>query len=114
TTFDRERYFSLPAAVAVVSGTSRAGREFVIVSSSGYFNSNNPNDPNNEPSAGVVLLVRDTNTNGFDNSLSRSLVSVGSNQLNNANALALLPNNNLLIADFDSTELRIVRDTNND
>src|ERR687884_385885 len=65
-------------------------------------------------SAGVVLLVRDTVTGGFDNALSRSLVRVGSNQLNNANALALLPNNNLLIADFDSNELRIVRDTNAD
>src|SRR5437588_2629217 len=114
TTFDLERDFSLPSAAAVVSGTSRAGREFVIVSSSGYFNANNPNDPNNEPSAGVVLLVRDPSTNGFDNSLSRSLVRVGSNQLNNANALALLPNNDLLIADFDSNELRIVRDTNAD
>jgi uncharacterized protein (TIGR03437 family) len=41
-------------------------------------------------------------------------VHVGSNQLYNANALALLPNNDLLIADFDSAELRIVRDTNVD
>jgi uncharacterized protein (TIGR03437 family) len=114
STFDLERDFGLPSAVSVVSGTSRAGREFVIVSSSGYYNFNNPSDPDNEPSAGVVLLVRDTVTGGFDNALSRSLVRVGSNQLNNANALALLPNNNLLIADFDSNELRIVRDTNAD
>ena len=114
STFDLERDFGLPSAAAVVSGTSRAGREFVIVSSSGYFNSSNPTDPNNEPSAGVVLLVRDPSTGGFDSSLSRSLVRVGSNQLNNANALALLPNNDLLIADFDSDELRIVRDTNAD
>ncbi|MDQ3819614.1 MAG: IPT/TIG domain-containing protein [Acidobacteriota bacterium] len=113
-TFDLERDFGLPSAVSVVSGTSRAGREFVIVSSSGYYNFNNPDDPNNEPSAGVVLLVRDPSTGGFDNSLSRSLVRVGSNQLNNANALALLPNNDLLIADFDSDELRVVRDTNGD
>ncbi|HKC66566.1 MAG TPA: hypothetical protein VKB86_23175, partial [Pyrinomonadaceae bacterium] len=114
STFDLERDFGLPSAAAVVSGTSRAGREFVIVSSSGYYNSSNPADPNNEPSAGVVLLVRDPSTGGFDNSLSRILVRVGSNQLNNANALALLPNNDLLIADFDSDELRIVRDTNAD
>ncbi|HEX8845689.1 MAG TPA: IPT/TIG domain-containing protein [Pyrinomonadaceae bacterium] len=114
STFDLERDFSLPSAVSVVSGTSRAGREFVVVSSSGYYDFDNPSDPNNEPSAGVVLLVRDTSTGGFDSALSRSLVRVGSNQLNNANALALLPNNDLLIADFDSNELRIVRDTNAD
>lgn len=114
STFDLERDFSLPSAAAVVSGTSSAGREFVIVSSSGYYNFNNPSDPNNEPSAGVVLLVRDPATGGFDSSRSRSLVRVGSNELNNANALALLPNNDLLIADFDSNELRIVRDTDAD
>lgn len=114
STFDLERDFSLPSAASVVSGTSRGGREFVIVSSSGYYNFNNPSDPNNEPSAGVVLLVRDTATNGFDNSRSRSLIRVGSNELNNANALTLLPNNDLLIADFDSNELRIVRDTDSD
>jgi len=51
TTFDLERDFGLPSAVSVVSGTSRAGREFVIVSSSGYYNFDNPSDPNNEPSA---------------------------------------------------------------
>ncbi len=39
---------------------------------------------------------------------------VGDNRLYNANALALLPNNELLIADFTSNELRIVRDTDND
>ena len=114
TTFDLERDFALPSAASVVSGTSRAGREFVIVSSGGYYNFDNPSDPNNEPSAGVVLLVRDSSTNGFDNSRSRSLIRVGSNELNNANALALLPNNDLLIADFDSNELRIVRDTDAD
>lgn len=114
STFDLERDFQLPSAASVVSGTSKAGREFVIVSSSGYYNFNNPADPNNEPSAGVVLLVRDPSTGGFDNSRSREIVKVGSNQLNNANALALLPNNDLLIADFDSNELRIVRDTNAD
>lgn len=113
-TFDLERDFGLPSAVSVVSGTSRAGREFVIVSSSGYYNFDNPSDPDNEPSAGVVLLVRDTATNGFDDSRSRSLIRAGSNELNNANALALLPNNDLLIADFDSNELRIVRDTDAD
>jgi uncharacterized protein (TIGR03437 family) len=110
-TFNLERDFGLPSAVSVVSGTSRAGHEFVVVSSSGYYK---PGDPESEPSAGVVLLVRDTSTNGFDASRSRSLVAVGSNELNNANALALLPNNDLLIADFDSNELRIVRDTDND
>lgn len=114
STFDLERDFGLPSAVAVVSGTSRLGREFVIVSSSGYYNSSNPSDPNNESSAGVVLLVRDAATGGFDNSRSRSLIRVGSNELNNANALTLLPNNDLLIADFDSNELRIVRDTDSD
>jgi uncharacterized protein (TIGR03437 family) len=112
--FDLYRDFGLPSAVAVVSGTSTAGREFVIVSSSGYFNPDNPNDPNNEPSAGVVLLVRAVGSIGFDSSLSRSLVQVGNNKLNNANGLTMLPGNNLLIADFDSHELRIVRDTNND
>jgi uncharacterized protein (TIGR03437 family) len=114
STFDLERDFGLPSAAAVVSGRSKAGREFVIVSSSGYYNFDNPSDPDNEPSAGVVLLVRDTATNGFDDSRSRSLVRAGSNELNNANALALLPNNDLLIADFDSNELRIVRDTDAD
>jgi len=114
STFDLERDFSLPSAASVVSGTSRAGREFVIVSSSGYYNFNNPSDPNNEASAGVVLLVRDPATGGFDNSRSRSIIRVGSNELNNANALTLLPNNDLLIADFDSNELRIVRDTDAD
>ena len=39
---------------------------------------------------------------------------VGDNQLYNANALALLPNNDLLIADFHSDELRIIRDTDGD
>lgn len=112
--YDLHRDFNLPSAIAVVSGTSRAGCEFVVVSSSGYFNASNPNDPNNEPTAGVVLLVRDAATGGFDNTRSRTLVQVGNNQLNNANALALLPNNDLLIADFDSDELRIVRDTDND
>jgi hypothetical protein len=106
--------FSLPSAAAVVSGVSKAGREFVIISSSGYYNSANPDDPNNEPSPGVILLVRDPATGGFDNSRSRELVRVGDNKLYNANALALLPNNELLIADFHSNELRIVRDTDND
>jgi uncharacterized protein (TIGR03437 family) len=114
STYDLRRDFNLASAAAVVSGTSRAGREFVVVSSSGYYNRSNPKDPFNEPTAGVVLLVRDPNTGGFDNTRSRELVRAGSNQLNNANALALLPNNDLLIADFDSDELRIVRDTNSD
>jgi hypothetical protein len=113
-TYDLEIDFNLPSAAAVVTGASKSGREFVIVSSSGYYNSANSNDPNNEPSPGVVLLVRDPNTGGFDNSRSRSLVTVGDNRLYNANALALLPNNDLLIADFHSDELRIVRDTDND
>jgi hypothetical protein len=114
STFNLQRDFGLPSAAAVVSGTSKAGQEFVIVSSSGYFNSADPNDPNNEPSPGIVLLVRDPNTGGFDNSRSRELVRVGNNQLFNANALALMPNNDLLIADFRSDELRIIRDTNGD
>ena len=113
-TFDLHRDFNLPSAVAVIAGTSRSGREFVCVSSSGFFDRSNPNNPDNEPSAGVVLLVRDPTTGGFDNSRSRTLVAVGSNQISYANALALLPNNDLLIADFDSDELRIVRDTNAD
>ena len=82
--------------------------------SSGYFNSSNPNDPNNEPSPGVILLVRDPNTGGFDPTRSRTLVTVGDNRLFNANALALLPNNDLLVADFTSNELRIIRDTDAD
>lgn len=113
-TYNLRTDFSLRSAAAVVTGVSKAGREFVIVSSSGYYNSANPNDPNNEPSPGVILLVRDPNTGGFDNSRTRTLVSVGDNKLYNANALALLPNNDLLIADFHSDELRIIRDTDND
>ena len=81
TTYNLRTDFSLRSAAAVVTGTSKAGREFVIVSSSGYYNSANPNDPNNEPSPGVILLVRDPNTGGFDNSRTRELVSVGDNRL---------------------------------
>ena len=114
TTYNLRTDFALRSAAAVVSGTSKAGREFVIISSSGYFNEANPNDPNNEPSPGVILLVRDPATGGFDNSRTRELVHVGDNKLFNANALALLPNNDLLIADFHSDELRIIRDTDND
>jgi uncharacterized protein (TIGR03437 family) len=114
TTYDLGRDFGLPSAVAVVAGTSKTGREFVVVSSSGYFNTEDPADPNNEDSPGVVLLVRDPATGGFDSSRSRALVAVGSNRLFNANGLALLPNGNLLIADFQSNELRVVRDTNDD
>ncbi len=114
TTFDLERDFGLPSAAAVVAGNASDGREFIIVSSSGYFNSDDPNDPFNEPSPGVVLLVRDPNTNGFVDSQSRALVTVGDDRLFNANALALMPNNDLLIADFASDELRIIRDTNGD
>jgi hypothetical protein len=114
TTFDLQRDFGLPSAAAVVSGTATDGREFVIVCSSGFFNEQNPNDPNNEASPGVVLLVRDPNTGGFIDSQSRTLVSVGDNRLFNANGMALLPNNDLLIADFASDELRVIRDTNGD
>ncbi len=114
STFELERDFQLPSAAAVVTGVSNTGREFVIVCSSGYYNSADPNDPNNEASPGVLLLVRDPNTGGFDNSLTRQLVTVGDNRLYNANGLTLLPNNELLIADFHSNELRIVRDTNGD
>ena len=99
TTFDLERDFDLPSAAAVVSGNASDGREFVITSSSGYFNSDDPNDPFNEPSPGVVLLIRDPNTNGFDTTQSRTLVTVGDDRLFNANALALMPNNDLLIAE---------------
>jgi hypothetical protein len=114
TTYNLRTDFALRSAAAVVSGVSKAGREFVIISSSGYYNASNPNDPNNEPSPGVILLVRDPATGGFDNSRTRTLVTVGDNRLYNANALALLPNNDLLIADFHSDELRIIRDTDND
>jgi hypothetical protein len=114
TTYNLRTDYGLRSAAAVVSGTSKTGREFVVVSSSGYYNSANPDDPNNEPSPGVILLVRDPATGGFDNSRTRELVQVGDNKLYNANALALLPNNDLLIADFRSDELRIVRDTDND
>ena len=113
-TYDLGRDFQLPSAVAVVAGTSRAGREFVVVSSSGYYNDADPDDPNNEDSPGVVLLVRDPSTGGFDPSRSRALVAVGDNRLFNANGLALLPNGDLLVADFQSNELRVVRDTNDD
>ena len=114
STFDLGRDFNLPSAVAVVTGTSSTGREFVVVSSSGYYNDADPNDPNNEDSPGVVLLVRDPSTGGFDSSRSRTLVTVGDNRLFNANGLALLPGGDLLVADFQSNELRIVRDTNDD
>ena len=114
STFNLQLDFRLPSAASVVTGVSRAGREFVVISSSGYFNSNDPNDPNNEPSPGVILLVRNPSTGGFDNALSRELVRVGDNQLFNANALALMPNNDVLVADFQSDELRIIRDTNSD
>jgi hypothetical protein len=114
STFDLERDFGLPSAAAVVTGVSKNDREFVIVSSSGFFNSSDPNDPNNEPSPGIVLLVRDPVTGGFDASQARTLVEVGDDRLFNANALALIPNNHLLIADFESNELRIIRDTNGD
>jgi Domain of unknown function (DUF4214) len=113
-TYNLQLDFRLPSAAAVVAGRSRAGREFIVVSSSGYYNSADPDDPANEPSPGIVLLVRDPNTGGFDNSRSVELVSVGDNRLYNANALALLPNNDLLVADFNSSELRIIRDTNAD
>ncbi|CAN5655955.1 hypothetical protein BH18ACI4_BH18ACI4_15450 [soil metagenome] len=113
-TYNLRSDFRLPSAVAVVSGRSRAGREFIVVSSSGYYNSSDPDDPANEPSPGVVLLVRDPNTGGFDNSRSVELVRVGDDRLYNANALALLPNNDLLVADFNANELRIIRDTNAD
>lgn len=114
STFDLGRDFGLPSAVSVVAGTSRAGREFVVVSSSGFFNSQDPNDPANEPSPGVVLLVRDSVTGGFDASRTRQLVTVGDNRLFNANAMTLLPSGDLVIADFQSNELRVVRDTNAD
>src|SRR5207302_5778296 len=73
STFDLGRDFALPSAVSVVAGTSRAGREFVVVSSSGFFNSRDPHDPANEPSPGAALLVRDPSTGGFASSRSRSL-----------------------------------------
>lgn len=114
STFDLGRDFGLPSAVAVVAGTSRAGREFVVVSSGGFYNDADPNDPANEPSPGVVLLVREASAGGFDASRSRELVRVGDDRLFNANALALLPGGHLLVADFQSNELRVVRDTNDD
>ena len=114
STFNLKPDFNLPSAAAVVTGTAKSGREFVIISSSGYYNSADPNDPNNEPSPGVILLVRDANGTGFDDARTRTLVHVGDNKLYNANALALLPNNDLLIADFHSDELRVVRDTDGD
>jgi uncharacterized protein (TIGR03437 family) len=113
-TFDLGRDFGLPSAASVVAGTSRAGREFVVVSSGGYFNNSDPQDPNNEASPGVVLLVRDSSTGGFDSTRTRKLVNVGDNRLFNANAMTLLPSGDLVIADFYSNELRVVRDTDND
>ncbi|HYO99188.1 MAG TPA: hypothetical protein VER76_03150 [Pyrinomonadaceae bacterium] len=110
-TYDLYRNFGLPSAASVVSGTTRAGREFVVVSSSGYYNYSDPGDPENEPTAGVVLFTPNA-FGGYD--FARTLVAPGSQQLNNANALALLPSGDLLIADFDSNELRVVRDTNAD
>jgi uncharacterized protein (TIGR03437 family) len=114
STFDLGRDFGLPSAVSVVAGTSRAGREFVVVSSSGYYDSEDPDDPNNEESPGVVLPVRDPLTGGFDAARSRELVEVGDDRVFNANALALLPGGHLVVADFQSVELRIIRDTDDD
>lgn len=114
STFDLGRDFGFASAVSVVSGTSHAGREFVVVSSSGFFNSEDPQDPANESSPGVVLLVRDPSTGGFDSSRTRQLVTVGDDRLFNANAMTLLPSGDLVIADFQSNELRVVLDTNAD
>ena len=114
TSYNLKLNADLPSAAAVVTGVSGAGREFVIVSSSGYYNADDPDDPFNEASPGVVLLVRDPATGEFDTSRTQKLVTVGDNRLYHANALALLPNNDLLIADFHSNELRIVRDTDGD
>lgn len=114
TTYDLGRDFGLPGAVAVVAGTSRAGREFVVVSSVGHYDTTDPNDRDHLKSPGVVLLVRDPSTGGFDTTRSRTLVAVGDKRLDNANGLALLPNGNLLIADFQADELRVVRDTDGD
>jgi Domain of unknown function (DUF4214) len=113
-TYNLKQYFDLLSAASVVTGVSNSGREFVIVCSSGYYNAANPNDPYNEPSPGIVLLVRDSSATGFDDSRSRKLVTAGDNKLYNANAMALLPNHDLLIADFHSDELRIIRDTDGD
>jgi uncharacterized protein (TIGR03437 family) len=113
-TFDLGRDFGLPSAVSVVAGTTRDGREFVVVSSSGYYNSEDPADPANEESPGVVLLVRDQFNSGFDLTRSRELVAAGDDRLFNANALALLPSGDLVIADFQSNELRVARDTDGD
>jgi uncharacterized protein (TIGR03437 family) len=110
-THDLFREFGLPSAASVVAGVTRHGREFVVVSSSGYYNHSDPQDPDNEPTAGVVLV-----TFNFSGAIdhSRVLVAPGGGQLNNANALALLPTGELLIADFDSNELRVVRDHDRD
>ncbi len=113
-TFDLGRDFNFPSAVSVVTGTSSTGREFVVVSSSGFFNSDDPGDPNNEESPGVVLLVRDPSTGGFDSSRTRELITVGDDRIFNANALALLPSGDLVIADFQSNELRVVHDIDGD
>ncbi|HZH92322.1 MAG TPA: IPT/TIG domain-containing protein [Pyrinomonadaceae bacterium] len=110
-THDLYSRFGLPSAVSVVAGASRQGREFVVVSSSGYYNYSDPADPDNEPTAGVVLVAFNL-SGGID--FSRVLVAPGSGRINNANALALLPTGELLIADFDSGELRIVRDNDRD
>jgi uncharacterized protein (TIGR03437 family) len=110
-THDLYSGFGLPSAVSVVAGASRQGREFVVVSSSGYYNYSDPKDPDNESTAGVVLATFD-NFGGIE--FSRVLVAPGGGQVNNANALALLPTGELLVADFDSNELRIVRDQDRD
>jgi uncharacterized protein (TIGR03437 family) len=109
--YDLYRDFALPSAASVVSGTTRAGREFVVVSSSGYYNYSDANDPENEPTAGIVFFTPNA-FGGYDSA--RTLVAVGSQQLNNANALALLPSGDLIVADFDSNELRVVRDRDGD
>ena len=113
-TFDLRRDFMLPSLRRVVSGTSNDGREFVVVCSSGFFDDENPDNPDNEPSPGILLFVRNPATAVLTIHSTKTLVQIGDNRLFNANALALMPNNDLLIADFESDELRIVRDTNRD
>jgi hypothetical protein len=78
-TFDLRRDFMLPSAAAVVTGTSNNGREFVVVCSSGFFDDEDPNNPSNEPSPGVLLFVRNPATGGLDDSQTKTLVQIGDN-----------------------------------
>src|SRR2546423_63348 len=76
-TYNLRRDFNLPSAASVVTGVSKQGREFVIVSSSGYYNYNDRHDPNNEPTAGAVRALRGHTAGGGGTTPARAAVPDG-------------------------------------